>query len=63
MADISKHLTLSSPTLMSSLILFRMAFFTVDGPKGQPLHKVCHTHPAMMKLGTVIPYLKKVQTK
>ena len=23
--------------------------------------KICHTYPAMMKLGTVIPYLKKIQ--
>ena len=26
-----------------------------------PLPKICHTYPAMMKLGTVIPYLKKIQ--
>ena len=26
-----------------------------------PLPKICHTYPTMMKLGTVIPYLKKVQ--
>ena len=24
-----------------------------------PLAKICLTHPTMMKLGTVIPYLKK----
>ena len=24
-----------------------------------PLPKICHTYPTMMKLGTVIPYLKK----
>ena len=24
-------------------------------------HRVCHTYPTMMKLGTVIPYLKKIQ--
>ena len=24
------------------------------------LPKICHTYPAMMKLGTVIPYLKKI---
>ena len=22
---------------------------------------ICHTYPAMMKLGTVIPYLKNIQ--
>ena len=30
------------------------------GQKG-PLPKICHTYPTMMKLGTVIPYLKKIQ--
>ena len=25
------------------------------------LPKICHTYPAMMKLGTVIPYLKKIK--
>ena len=26
-----------------------------------PLPKICHTYPAMMKLGSVIPYLRKIQ--
>ena len=26
-----------------------------------PLPKICHTYPTMMELGTVIPYLKKIQ--
>ena len=26
-----------------------------------PLPKIRHTYPTMMKLGTVIPYLKKIQ--
>ena len=26
-----------------------------------PLPKICHTYPTMMKLDTVIPYLKKIQ--
>ena len=26
-----------------------------------PLPKICHTNPTMIKLGTVIPYLKKIQ--
>ena len=30
-------------------------------PKEATLHKICHTYPTMMKLGTVIPYLKKMQ--
>ena len=31
------------------------------GGKKAPLPKICHTYPTMMKLGTVIPYLKKIQ--
>ena len=30
-------------------------------PKMSPLFKICHKYPAMMKRGTVIPYLKKIQ--
>ena len=26
-----------------------------------PLPKLCHRYPTMMKLGTVIPYLSKIQ--
>ena len=26
-----------------------------------PLPKICHTYSKMMKLGVVIPYLKKIQ--
>ena len=26
-----------------------------------PLPKICHTYPAMIKLGTVISYLRKIQ--
>ena len=31
------------------------------GPFWLPLPKICHTHPAMMKLGTVILYLRKTE--
>ena len=30
------------------------------GQKG-PVPNICHTYPTMMKLGTVIPYLKKIK--
>ena len=30
------------------------------GQKGPPLPTICHTYPVMMKLGTVIPYLKEI---
>ena len=29
--------------------------------KWPPLPKICHTYPTMLKFGTVIPYLKKIQ--
>ena len=31
------------------------------GAKNVPLSKICHTYPTMIKLGTVIPCLKKIQ--
>ena len=37
------------------LTLFKVDLF------GLPLSKICHTHPQMMKLSTVIPYLKTIQ--
>ena len=32
-----------------------------EGAKRPPFPKICHTYPTMMKLGTVVPYLKKIQ--
>ena len=29
--------------------------------KRTSLPKICHTYPAMMKFGAIIPYLKKIQ--
>ena len=31
------------------------------GVKKAPIAKICHTYPTMMKLGKVIPYLKKIK--
>ena len=31
------------------------------GAKSPPLPKISQTNPTMMKLGTIIPYLKKIQ--
>ena len=49
-------------------IFYRMGFFGAaqgcgerGGDKKVPLPKICHAHPTMMKLGRVIPYLKKSQ--
>ena len=33
----------------------------MGGQKGPTLAKICHTYPTMMKLDTIIPYLKKIQ--
>ena len=48
---------------MHHLTLFRMGFFGVAHgcPKRPHLPKICHTYFVMMKLGTVIPYLRKIQ--
>ena len=40
--------------------IFRAAHRWEEGKRG-PLPKICHTYPTMMKLGTVIPYLKNIQ--
>ena len=52
-------------SLSIPLTLFRIDFLGAAhgwvGQKGPPLSKICYTYPAMMKLGTVIPYLKKIQ--
>ena len=51
---------------MRDLTLFRMGFLgAVRGWEGgaflAPLPKICHTYPIMMKVGRVIPYLRKVK--
>ena len=49
------------------LTLFRMGFFGAahgwggEGGKKVPLPKICHTYPTVIKLGTVLPYPKKIQ--
>ena len=49
------------------LTLFRMGFFGAahgwgrGGAFWSPLPKIRHTYLAMMKLGTVTPYLRKIQ--
>ena len=48
------------------LTLFRTSFFRLladgEGAKKTPhLPKIYHTYPTMMKLGTVIPYLRKIR--
>ena len=49
------------------LTLFRMHLFGAahvcggGAVKKAPFSKICHTYPAIMKLDTVIPYVKKIQ--
>ena len=47
------------------LVLFRIGLFGAahgwGEQKGPPIPNICHTYPTKMKLGTVIPYLKKIQ--
>ena len=42
-----------------------MGFFEAahgwEEPKRLPLPKICHAYPTMMRLGTVILYLRKIQ--
>ena len=61
--------SISSFGFKSILTLFRMGFFGAadglggreGGQKGPPLPRICHTYPTMMKLGTFLPTLKKIQ--
>ena len=51
---------------MYILTLFMMGFFGATHGWGggafcRPLPKIRHTNPTMMKLGTVIPYLRKIK--
>ena len=52
-------------SLLKKLTLFMMGLFGAAhgwgmGLKG-PLPKICHTYLTMIKLGTIIPYLKEIQ--
>ena len=47
------------------LTLFRMGLFGAGhgsgGVKSPPPSEICHAYPTIMKLGTLISYLKKIQ--
>ena len=49
----------------SLLTLFMMGLFGAAHGMGEaenaPLPKICHTYPTMLKLGTVMSYLKKIK--
>ena len=63
--QIRGKLRIWSDLLKKSFTLFRMGILEAAQGWGEAkrpsLQKICYTHPTMMKLGTVIPYLKKVQ--
>ena len=52
-------------TLLQLLTLFTMGLLGAahgwEWVSKRPRPKICHTYPTMMKLGTVIPYPKKIQ--
>ena len=56
---------LPSPCLPASLLLRVTSYPIQDGPSRgcskDPLPKICHTYPTMIKLNTVIPYLREIQ--
>ena len=54
--------------VLVALTQFRMGIFGAAhgwgggrGGKKAPLPKICRIYPTMIKLGTVIPYLKNIQ--
>ena len=54
--------------LITGLTLFRLdilgtahGWWGEGGVKRYTLPKICHTYPTMMKLGNIIPYLKKIK--
>ena len=49
-------------TAQKHVLLFFFFQLRVKGEGKSPhIPKICHTYPKMMRLGTVLPYLKKIQ--
>ena len=61
-AKVSDHVHVGTAEVLT---LFRMDFFGAAHGWGEafcpPLPKIRHTYPTIMKLGTVIPYLRKIR--
>lgn len=55
------HLTPLDINYLPSLPLPRIAEDFPSGSKTTPLPKICRLCPTMMNLGTLIPYLKRIQ--
>ena len=47
--------------LVTKITIFKIGIFGVAHGWGGEGGGICHTYPTMMKAGTVIPYLKKIQ--
>ena len=59
-ADVSKYLIFKKADLYPYLG-WTFSGLPTDGGAKRTHVKICHTYPTMMKLGTVIPCLKKFQ--
>ena len=58
---VGKHFKKISYLTLFDMKLLGAAYGWGRGKKA-PLAKICHINSAMIKFGTVIPYLKKIQT-
>ena len=54
-----KRYTISN--LLTMGFIFLGCSLIDGGSQKDPLPKICFTYPTMMTLGTVLPYLKKIQ--
>ena len=61
--NMSKKINFNNLTCYSPYSEWAFLELLIDGGRGKksPLPKICHTYPTMMKLGALIPYLKKIQ--
>ena len=59
--NMSKKINFNNLTCYSPYSEWAFLELLIDGGRGKksPLPKICHTYPTMMKLGALIPYLKK----
>ena len=47
--------------MISALTLLQIGLFGAAPKRPPSLYKICHAYPTMMKLSTVMPYLKEIQ--
>ena len=46
--------------MISALTVSQMVLFSAAPERPPSPYKICHVYPTMMKLSTVMPYLKKI---